>query len=59
MGECSPPKEVVIAVQEAIEHMQSSLNEDDVNYAQNHSSSLPSQLITLVGLYASCECFFW
>jgi hypothetical protein len=60
MGECSPSKEVVIAVQEAIERVESSLNDDDVNDdEQNHLSSLPSQLITLVGLYASCECLIW
>jgi len=56
MGECSASKEVVIAVQEAIEHMESSFDEDEVDDEKNLSPSLPGQLITLVGLYASCEC---
>lgn len=51
MGKYSVSKEVVMAVQEAIERMESSLEEND-----DGSLSLPSQLITLVELYASCEC---
>lgn len=56
MGECSAPKEVIIAVQEAIEHVESSLDQDDIDEEKNLSRSLPNQIITLVGLYASCEC---
>lgn len=53
MGECSAPKEVIIAVQEAIEHVESSLDQDDIDEEKNLSRSLPNQIITLVGLYAS------
>jgi hypothetical protein len=50
MGKHSASKEVVMAVQEAIERVESSVEEEEEG-----SPSLPSQLITLVELYASCE----
>jgi hypothetical protein len=55
MGEWSASKEVVIAVQEAIERMESSFDEDDVDDKIKLCRSLPSQLITLVELYASSK----
>jgi hypothetical protein len=55
MGECSSAKEVVIAAQESIERLETSLDEDDEdeNDASDKRLPLPSQLITLIGLYAS------
>ena len=57
VGECCPSKEVVIAVQEAIEHVESSLNEEDTEEERKLSRTLPNQLITLVGLLTACEYF--
>lgn len=55
LGECSPAKEVVMAAQEVVERIQGSLetedNEDDVE--DQRGTSTPSQLLTIVQLYAS------
>ena len=57
VGECSSSKELVIAVQEAIERVESSLDGDDVDEETTLARTLPSQLITLVELLTACGCF--
>jgi hypothetical protein len=53
--ECSSSKEVIIAVQEAIERVESSLDEEDAAEEPKLSRTLPSQLTILVGLLTACE----
>ncbi|RDB27543.1 hypothetical protein Hypma_003813 [Hypsizygus marmoreus] len=60
IGECCPAKEVIIAVQEAIEQLEISYdkdeedeNGDDDDTALNDLSR-PGQLVTLVEVYSSC-----
>ena len=57
LGESCPAKEVIIAVQEAIERLVSvyDTGEDKFEVESNETLSVPTQLATLVGLYASCK----
>jgi hypothetical protein len=52
IGECGNAKEVVIAVQEALERVDSALNEED-DPDDNNSESPSDQLISLIHLYNS------
>ncbi|TFK41716.1 hypothetical protein BDQ12DRAFT_678392 [Crucibulum laeve] len=61
IGQCGSPKEVVMAVQEAVERLEESLRADDADDEDNEARkdgkkktlSLPGQLGQLVELYAS------
>ncbi|KAF9459714.1 hypothetical protein BDZ94DRAFT_990885 [Collybia nuda] len=55
MGECSSAKEVIIAVQESMEHIRASVQlEDEEDEGPNMKElSFPSQLNILIGLYTS------
>lgn len=61
MSECSSAKEVLIAAQEAVERVESSLSfesddQDDTEVEDQHENlPLPSQLVILVAMYASSE----
>ncbi|GLB39205.1 putative uncharacterised protein family, YAP/Alf4/glomulin [Lyophyllum shimeji] len=57
MGECSSAKEVVMAIQEAIERMRAAYegeDEDEVGRGDQWTLSYPSQLTILVELYSAC-----
>ena len=56
LGEHGPAKEVAIAVQEAIEHLEALHDESrgDENDGDDSIRSTPAQLTTLIQLYASC-----
>ncbi|KAF5383056.1 hypothetical protein D9615_004947 [Tricholomella constricta] len=55
MGECSSAKEVVIAIQEAMERLESALEGDDENdELDTQTLSCSTQLTILVELYAAC-----
>lgn len=54
MGECSPPKEVLIAVQEAIERLESAYEDEDGDEDDGKDASVPDELVTLIELYSSC-----
>jgi hypothetical protein len=56
IGKYSSSKEVVMAVQEAVERLETCLNEDDEDEKSDAKIlSLPLQLIIVVELYASCR----
>ena len=64
IGECCFVKEVVIAVQEAVERLEVSFNSDDDGSEEmeqkvpQQAASLPVvRLSLLTGLYAACELF--
>jgi len=64
IGECCSAKEVVIAVQEAVERLEVSLNSDDDKFEeveqkvpQQAAPSPVARLCILTGLYAACELF--
>ena len=64
IGECCSAKEVVIAVQEAVERLEISFNSDDGGFEEveqkspQQAGSLPVvRLSLLTGLYAACELF--
>ena len=65
IGECCSAKEVVIAVQEAVERLEVSFNSDDDGFEverkvpQQAASSPVVRLSILTGLYAACELFFF
>lgn len=56
LGEHCPAKEVAIAVQEAVEHLEALHDESrgEENDENDNIRSTPAQLITLIQLYASC-----
>ncbi|KAJ7302364.1 hypothetical protein DFH08DRAFT_905432 [Mycena albidolilacea] len=53
IGECGNAKEVVIAVQEALERVDSALNEEEDDPDDSNSESPSDQLISLIHLYNS------
>ena len=64
IGECSSAKEVVIAVQEAVERLEVSFNFDDDGFEEvdqkvppQAASSPIVRLSLLTGLYGACELF--
>ena len=64
IGECCSAKEVVIAIQEAVERLEASFNSNDDGFEevdqrvpQQAASSPVVRLYLLTGLYAACELF--
>ena len=58
LGEHGPAKEVAIAVQESVEHLEGLYDESygDENDEDDNIRSIPARLTTLIQLYASCVC---
>lgn len=56
-GECSSAKEVVVAVQEAIERVEAGMSQDsdEDEPAKDERSSLANQLDVLISLYRACK----